>query len=105
MDIILNPETEFLDEILITAEVVLDNEAGLLKQRQKSISFSDAISAESIARSGAGDAAGVLTKVVGASVVGGKYVYVRGLGERYSSTHMNGIELPTAEQDPFKVES
>lgn len=99
LDIILNPETEFLDEILITAEVVLDNEAGLLKQRQKSISFSDAISAESIARSGAGDAAGVLTKVVGASVVGGKYVYVRGLGERYSSTHMNGIELPTADPD------
>ena len=99
LDIILNPETEFLDEILITAEVVLDNEAGLLKQRQKSISFSDAISAESISRSGAGDAAGVLTKVVGASVVGGKYVYVRGLGERYSSTHMNGIELPTADPD------
>ena len=99
MDIILNPETEFLDEIVVTAEVVLDNEAGLLKQRQKSISFSDAISAESIARSGAGDAAGVLTKVVGASVVGGKYVYVRGLGERYSSTHMNGIELPTADPD------
>lgn len=99
MDIILNPETEFLDEIVVTAEVVLDNEAGLLKQRQKSISFSDAISAESIARSGAGDAAGAMKKVVGASVIGGKYVYVRGLGDRYSSSHLNGVELPSADPD------
>ena len=99
IDIILNPETEFLDEILVTAKVVLDNEAGLLKQRQKSISFSDAISAESIARSGAGDAAGAMKKVVGASIVGGKYVYVRGLGDRYSSSHLNGVELPSADPD------
>lgn len=99
LDISLQEETEFLDEIVVTADVVLNNEAGLLRQRQKSISFSDAISAESISRSGVGDAAGVLKKVVGASVIGGKYVYVRGLGERYSSTHMNGIELPTADPD------
>ena len=99
MDIILNPETEFLDEIVVTAEVVLDNEAGLLKQRQKSISFSDAISAESISRTGAGDAASAMKKVVGASVVGGKYVYVRGLGDRYSSSHLNGVELPSADPD------
>lgn len=99
LDILLQEETELLDEIVVTADVVLNNEAGLLRQRQKSIAFSDAISAESISQSGAGDAAGVLKKVVGASVVGGKYVYVRGLGERYSSTHMNGIELPTADPD------
>jgi TonB-dependent receptor len=99
LDIALQPESELLDEIVVTADVVLNNEAGLLRQRQKSIAFSDAISAESISKSGIGDAAGVLKKVVGASVVGGKYVYVRGLGERYSSTHMNGIELPTADPD------
>lgn len=99
LDIVLQPETEFLEEIVVTADVVLNNEAGLLRQRQKSVAFSDAISAESISKSGISDAAGVMKKVVGASVVGGKYVYVRGLGERYSSTHMNGIELPTADPD------
>ena len=55
-----------------------------LRQRQKSIAFSD-VSAESIAKAGSGDE-GALKKVVGASVVGGKYVYVRGLGDRYSCT-------------------
>ncbi len=99
LDVAMEPESEFLDEIVVTAEAVLNNEAGLLRQRQKSVAFSDAISSETISKTGSGDAAGVLKKVVGASVVGGKYVYVRGLGERYSSTHMNGIELPTADPD------
>jgi len=100
LDVALQPETEFLEEIVVTADVVLNNEAGLLRQRQKSISFSDAISAQSISRSGAGDAAGALKKVVGASVVGGKYVFIRGLGDRYTSSHLNGLELPSA--DPNK---
>lgn len=95
----LQSDTKVLGEIVVTAEAVLDNEAGLLSQRQKSVAFSDAISAESISRSGSGDAAGALTKVVGASVVGGKFVYVRGLGDRYSSTHLNGAELPSADPD------
>ncbi|MCP9292156.1 MULTISPECIES: TonB-dependent receptor [Gracilimonas] len=97
LDITLQPETEKLDDVIITAEAILDNEAGLLRQRQKAISFSDAISAESISSSGSGDAAGALKKVVGASVVDGKYVFIRGLGDRYTSTHLNGSELPSAD--------
>ena len=45
-----------------------------------------------------------MEKVTGASVVGGKYVYVRGLGDRYSSTHLNGIELPTSDPDRKAVQ-
>ena len=97
LDLTLVPETEDLGDVIITAEAVLDNEAGLLRQRQKAVSFSDAISAESISNSGSGDAAGALQKVVGASVVDGKYVYIRGLGDRYTSTHLNGSELPSAD--------
>lgn len=97
LDIALQPETEMLEDVIITADAILDNDAGLLRQRQKAVSFSDAISAESISSSGSGDAAGALKKVVGASVVGGKYVYIRGLGDRYTSTHLNGSELPSAD--------
>ncbi|MCG8372056.1 MAG: carboxypeptidase-like regulatory domain-containing protein, partial [Balneolales bacterium] len=99
LDVALQPETELLEEIVVTADVVLNNEAGLLRQRQKSIAFSDAISSQFISKSGAGDAASALTKVTGASVVGGKYVYVRGLGDRYSSIQMNGVELPSTNPD------
>ena len=97
LDIAMQTEVANLDEITVTAKAVLDNEAGLLRQRQKSIAFSDAISAEAISQSGSGDAAAAMKKVVGASVVDGKYIYVRGLGDRYSSTHLNGAELPSAD--------
>ncbi|MEQ9309859.1 MAG: TonB-dependent receptor [Balneolaceae bacterium] len=99
LDIALQPESEFLDEIVVSAAAILNNEAGLLSQRQKSISFSDAISSENISNSGASDAAAAMTKVTGASVVGGKYVYVRGLGDRYTTTQLNGLELPTSDPD------
>lgn len=99
IEVALLPESEMLDEIVVTADVMLNNEAGLLRERQKSIAFSDAISSQFISRSGSGNAAVAMTKVTGASVVGGKYVYVRGLGDRYSSTHLNGMELPSADPD------
>ena len=100
IDIAMQTEGVNLEEVVVSAGAILNNEAGLLRQRQKAIAFSDAISAETISKSGAGDAAAAMTKVVGASVVGGKYVYVRGLGDRYSTTHLNGVELPSA--DPNK---
>jgi len=53
-----------------------------------------------MSRSGSSDAAQAMSKVTGATVVDGKYVYVRGLGERYSTTQLNGAELPST--DPNK---
>lgn len=100
LDVPLAIETFDLgEEVIVTAQAIKSSEGALLRVRQKAVSFSDVISAESISKQGLSDAAGVMKKVVGASVVGGKYVYVRGLGERYSTTHMNGMELPTADPD------
>jgi hypothetical protein len=99
IEITLMPESIQTDEVVITAKAVEDSEAGLLIKRQKSSSISDAISAEAISRAGSGNAADAVTKITGASVVGGKYVYVRGLGDRYSATQLNGAELPSADPD------
>lgn len=99
LDIQLKSQAENLGEVTVTARSVDDNEAALLNKREKAIGFSNAISAESISRSGAGNAAEAMKKVVGASVVEGKYVHVRGLGERYSETQLNGANLPSADPD------
>jgi outer membrane receptor protein involved in Fe transport len=99
LDVALTTETESLNELVVTAQAVLNNEAGLLSLRKRSISFSDAISAENISKSGAGTAAAAMRKVTGASVVSGKYVYVRGLGDRYTTSHLNGLELPSSNPD------
>jgi outer membrane receptor protein involved in Fe transport len=104
VDVSLNEQTAELEEVVVTAEAARDSEAGLLKRRAKAASVSDAISAEAISQAGAGDAAAAMKKVTGASVVGGKYVYVRGLGGRYSNTQLNGVEVPSSDPDRNSVQ-
>lgn len=55
------------------------------------------LSTAEIARTGEGDIAGALSHVTGLSVVGNGYVYVRGLGDRYSLALLNGSPLPSPE--------
>ncbi|CAN5359862.1 TonB-dependent receptor [soil metagenome] len=55
------------------------------------------LSSADIKRTGEGDIAGSLQRVTGLSVVGGGYVYVRGLGDRYSLALLNGAPLPSPE--------
>ncbi len=55
------------------------------------------LSSEQIARTGEGNIAGALSRVTGLSVVGSGFVYVRGLGDRYSLALLNGSPLPSPE--------
>ncbi|MHB8911092.1 MAG: TonB-dependent receptor domain-containing protein [Lysobacter sp.] len=55
------------------------------------------VTREDFARQGDSTAAEALTRVTGLSLVQGKFVYVRGLGERYSSALFNGSPLPSPE--------
>lgn len=52
---------------------------------------------EDLARQGDSNAALALARVTGLSIAEGKFVYVRGLGERYSSARLNGSPLPSPE--------
>ena len=52
-----------------------------------------------MSKSGDSDAPGALKRVTGVTVIGGKFVYVRGLGERYLSTLLNGSSLPSLTQN------
>lgn len=84
----------------VTADRIMNTEVALLEVRQRSISIGDAIGSDFISRAGAGDAAEAMTKVVGANVIDGKYAVIRGLGDRYSNTLLNGAALPS--NDPSK---
>ncbi|CAN5285620.1 TonB-dependent receptor [soil metagenome] len=55
------------------------------------------LSSADIARTGEGNIAGALGRVTGLSVVGNGFVYVRGLGDRYSLALLNGSPLPSPE--------
>lgn len=95
-----------LAEIVVEAEEIIqtNSEAGLLRVRARAAAVSDAISAEAISQAGASTAADAAERITGASVVGGKFVVVRGLGDRYANTQLNGATLPTADPDRRSVQ-
>ncbi|RYY03495.1 MAG: TonB-dependent receptor [Gammaproteobacteria bacterium] len=57
----------------------------------------DLISSDQIARTGDSTVANALTRVTGVTLLDGKYVYVRSLGERYSNATLNGAAVPSPE--------
>lgn len=71
----------------------------MLAERKLAAVVTDGLSSEEIRQTVASDAAGALQKVTGVSVVDSGYVYVRGLGERYSSTMLNNSLIPTTEPE------
>lgn len=83
-------ETSVLDAIEIKGEYIPQP---LLETPQ----VVSVITADDLRRSGDGNAAEALARVSGLSLVGGKFVYVRGLGERYSAAVLNGSSLPSPE--------
>lgn len=90
----LASETVGLEEVVVTAEVIRNNESALLTVQRKSPAVMDAISADMFSRNGDNDAAAAVRRVTGVTVEGGKYVYVRGLGDRYSKSILNGADIP-----------
>ena len=99
LDVLLVPEAVQIEGIKVTAKAMQNSEASMLAKRSNSATVSDAISAEDISRSGSGNAAEAMSKITGASVIGGKYIYIRGLGDRYANTNLNGSPLPSPDLD------
>ena len=87
------------ETIEVRAEAIASSEVALLDQRRQSSVVSDSISSEEIGRTPDSDAAGVVDRLTGVSLVDDKYVYVRGLGERYSNTTLNGASIASTETE------
>lgn len=98
-EIKLEEATIALHEVTITAKAIRNTEAALISMKHKSPNLIDGISERSIKRIGDSDAAGVMKRVPGVSVSQGKYVYVRGLGDRYTKSLLNGVDIPGLDPD------
>lgn len=99
IQVTLKPESNQLDAVVITTTSKKNSEASVLDLQKKSISLVDGLSIQSIRKAGDSDVASAIKRVSGISVQGGKYIYVRGLGDRYSKTTLNGMELPGLDPD------
>lgn len=84
-----------MEELLVTGGRLMSGAEQLTAERKDSAVALDLLGAEQISRVGDSNVALALTRVPGVSLVDDKYVFVRGLGERYSSTTLNGAMVPS----------
>lgn len=94
-DIELTPSGVELPEFVVIEPFVEGSLASFVEEKRTSAAVTDVLGAEQISRNGDSDAAGALKRVTGLTLVDGKFVYIRGLGERYSSTLLNGATVPS----------
>ncbi|MGH1334737.1 MAG: TonB-dependent receptor domain-containing protein [Aureispira sp.] len=98
-NIVLNEDSDMGIEVVVTAEAIQSNEVAIINIKSKSASMIDGISSDKIRQIGDGNVAEATKRVTGVSVEGGKYVYIRGLGDRYSKTTLNGVDVPGLDPD------
>ncbi len=92
----LETESQLLGEVEVTAEINRENENLLLMERQKATEIVQQIGAQELSRKGVSDVAAAVTKICGISKVeGSNDIYVRGLGDRYNSTTLNRLPIPS----------
>lgn len=92
---IAQDEEQMIEEVVVKASRLKGTASAVLQERQDQAFVADIMGADQISRTGDGDAASALRRVTGLTLVDGKFIYVRGLGERYSSTQLNSMVVPS----------
>lgn len=83
-----------IEEVVVLGRLINSTQA-LINERQDDEVVSDVMGSEMISRLGDTTVAVALRRIPGLSLVNEKFIYVRGLGERYSSTLLNGATIPS----------
>jgi TonB-dependent receptor len=98
-DITLQARGIALEGLTVTAAVERGSVNRALDEQRTSVGVVNSVTSEQIARSPDSDAAQAVQRVAGVTVQGGQYVFVRGLGERYTTTSLNGARIPSPEPE------
>jgi hypothetical protein len=98
-NVALGAATVQLQAVTVSAAVERGSVNQALDAQRTAVGVVNAVTSEQIARSPDGDAAQAVQRVSGVSVQDGRYVFVRGLGERYTTTSLNGARLPSPEPE------
>ncbi|MEH6657809.1 TonB-dependent receptor [Leeuwenhoekiella marinoflava] len=94
-----------LDEVLIQVQTSRERESALLLEQKKAVEIKESIGAVQLAQQGVTDAATATTKISGvtSSQASGD-IYVRGLGDRYLYTTMNGLPIPSDDVEKKNID-
>lgn len=90
-----------LEDVVVKSTVSRQKETALLLDQKNAVSIKQSIGSQELARKGVSDVATAVTKTTGITKQEGSgTIFVRGLGDRYNSTTMNGLPIPS--NDPEK---
>ena len=81
----------------------LGGDAEALEAKENAVEIVDNISSDQISKAGDSDAADAVRRVTGVTVTDGKYLVVRGLGDRYSTAQLNSVGMPSPEAEKRSV--
>ena len=98
-DIALSASAVQLAEIAVTAAAERGTVNRALDEQRNAVNIVNSVSAEQISKSPDSDAGQAIQRVSGVTVQDGKYIFVRGLGERYTTTTLNGSRIPSPEPE------
>ncbi|MFO7564640.1 MAG: carboxypeptidase regulatory-like domain-containing protein [Enhygromyxa sp.] len=98
-DVELVPMAGVMETFEVSDNLNLQAEGALQEKRKQQSSVSDGIDATEIGKSGGGKVSSVAVRIVGATVVDGRYLFVRGLGHRYGNTLLDGARVPSPEPE------
>lgn len=94
-----------LDEVVITTTSRKESEVALLLDQKRAVEIKESIGAVQLAQLGVSDASGATTKISGVSKSDGSgQLYVRGLGDRYLTTTLNGLSVPSDNIDKKNID-
>jgi len=102
-DIFLALSTTQLNEVSVQASRRVDTKASLLDVRRKNAIETDGISAEDIEKTASITTTQALERVSGVTVTDGKYVAIRGLGDRNVIGELNGVRLASSDPDRSSI--
>ncbi|RZM80715.1 TonB-dependent receptor plug domain-containing protein [Pseudoalteromonas rubra] len=88
-------EAQEIEEVVAVGSRLQGSAAAVIEERKNQAFVADILGAEQLSRTGDSDVASALRRVTGLTLVDGKFIYVRGLGERYSSARLNGAAVPS----------
>ncbi|MDF1883289.1 carboxypeptidase-like regulatory domain-containing protein [Sulfurimonas sp. SAG-AH-194-C21] len=91
----LTPASMELEEFIVLAPKVKGSIATIMAEEKESQAITNIIGSAEISKKGDSSAAGALKRITGVTIIGGKDVYVRGLGGRYSNVELNSMPLPS----------
>jgi hypothetical protein len=99
LDIRMTPSAIEVSAVAVTAEAERGSVSSALEEQRRSNQITNVVTAEQIRKSPDSDAGQAVQRVSGVTVQDGKFVFVRGLGERYTTTSLNGVRIPSPEPE------